>query len=223
MIPRRPYVRVGCPGAIIDESEIATTSQASLSRCAARKGQIGAADLLLALDQHDQVDRQIAGLLQGLLHAENMRENLALVIAGAARGDDAVLDAGIEWGPMPEIERIDRLHVVVAIDQDGRTSCFPRSTPHDDRMPWRFMSLGSQSDGREFLFQPVGTVEHLLLVFRVGRDASEAKKIDELITFALFSCCIECVNYYLIRNDLIHHKIEVEWKAFLKLKRLVNI
>ncbi len=63
--------------------------------------EIGAADFLLALDEQDEIHRQIALFLQRLLDAKDVGKNLPLVVAGAARRDDAVLDAGIERRPMP--------------------------------------------------------------------------------------------------------------------------
>ena len=57
---------------------------------------------------------------------------LAFVVAGAARDDDlpaAVerLDARLERRRLPQIERIDRLHVVMAVEQDARRLPLGRS------------------------------------------------------------------------------------------------
>ena len=98
-------------------SEMAITSQRSSSRCVCRNVlEMRAADFLLALDEHDQIHRQFALFAQRLLDAEDVREDLPLVVRRAARKDDAVLDPRLERRRLPQLQRIDRLHVVVAVD-----------------------------------------------------------------------------------------------------------
>ncbi len=90
-----------------------------------KRNEILRPDFLFALDDDGDVDRQRsrdgfpgpAGLDEG--------HQLTLVVFGAARDDDLssvgmVGDDGLERRPMPEIERIDRLHVVMAVEQHMR-------------------------------------------------------------------------------------------------------
>ncbi len=93
------------------------------------------ADLLLALDEKNQVHRQIALRLQRLDDALDVGENLPLVIARPARGDDAVLHAGLKRRVMPEHERVDRLHVVVAVNQHGRPALAMRPAREHHEWP----------------------------------------------------------------------------------------
>ena len=87
--------------------------------------QVFRAALLLALDQHGDVERQLAGhRLEGAAGLDE-GHGLAFVVAGAARDDDLApaverLDARLERRRLPQIERIDRLHVVMAVEQHAR-------------------------------------------------------------------------------------------------------
>ena len=61
-----------------------------------------------------------AGALQPRLGGLEVHDELALVVAGAAGVDDVVLVARLERRPHPLVERIGRLHVVVAVDEHRR-------------------------------------------------------------------------------------------------------
>ncbi len=52
---------------------------------------------------------------------ERVKQDLALVVGRAASQDLAVPLHRLEWGRVPFIERFDRLDVVVAVDQHGRS------------------------------------------------------------------------------------------------------
>ena len=79
-----------------------------------------AADFFFALDEELQVDRQAAALLEMRLHRLDVHEHLALVVGGAARIDLAVAHGGFKRRTGPQVHRIDRLHVVVAVEQHMR-------------------------------------------------------------------------------------------------------
>ena len=93
-------------------------------------------DLLLALDDDGDVDRQRSrDLLPGAARLDEGHQ-LALVVLGAARDDDlspvgVIGHDGLEWRTVPEIERIDRLHVVMAVEQHMRPPAA------HCRWPWR--------------------------------------------------------------------------------------
>ena len=82
--------------------------------------EVRAADLLLALDQELEVDRQAAVGGQQTPGRLDLVQRLALVVDGAPGPALAVDDDRGEGRRRPGIERVDRLHVVVAVDQDGR-------------------------------------------------------------------------------------------------------
>ena len=75
--------------------------------------------LLLALDQHAHVDAELARVGQLAGH-EQQREEVALVVGGAAGVEAAVADVGLERrrGPARLVAGV--LDVVVAVDQDRR-------------------------------------------------------------------------------------------------------
>ena len=75
--------------------------------------------LLLALEHEAQVHRQPAGRLEPCLGGREVDVDLALVIGGTAPVDASVLDDRFERWLLPEVERVHRLDVVVAVDDDG--------------------------------------------------------------------------------------------------------
>ena len=82
-------------------------------------GDVRAADLLLALQEHDDVARQLAGDGKMRLDRHQLGEVLALVVADAAGIDPPVADGRLERRAQPRFIRLGRLHVVVAIEQHG--------------------------------------------------------------------------------------------------------
>ena len=80
---------------------------------------VRAADLLLALEHDAHVHRQLARARE-LAGDVQERQEVALVVARAARVQPAVAHHGLERVGRPELARIGRLHVVVAVDQHGR-------------------------------------------------------------------------------------------------------
>ena len=87
--------------------------------------QVDAARFLLALEQHRDRERQLAGhRLPGAAGLDEGHQ-LALVVGGAAadqhlRAVRAGDDLRVERIVLPELERVDRLHVVVAVEQHRR-------------------------------------------------------------------------------------------------------
>ena len=94
-------------------------------------GDVRAADLLLALQQDHDVARQLAMHREMRLDRQDLGEVLALVVADAARVDPAIADRRLEGRADPGLQRVRRLHVVVAVEQHGGRAGLllpPRST-----------------------------------------------------------------------------------------------
>ncbi len=92
--------------------------------------------LLLALDHHRDVERKRAGHRLKRAACLDEGHGLAFVVAGAAGDDDFPpagerLDPRFERRRLPQFERIDRLHIVVAVEENARRVV--RWTPR-----WRF-------------------------------------------------------------------------------------
>ena len=103
-----------------------------------KRNEILRSDFFFALDDDGHVDRQRAG--HGFPGPAGLDEGhqLALVVLGAARDDDLspvgmVGDGRLEWRTVPKTERIDRLHVIVTVEQHVR----PPVTLCHRRWSWR--------------------------------------------------------------------------------------
>src|SRR5581483_4457392 len=83
------------------------------------------AALLLACDHGGDGGRQLSGHRLERPAGLDEARSLALIVTGAAGDDDLAptgkrFDARLERRRLPEVERIDRLHVVVAVEQHAR-------------------------------------------------------------------------------------------------------
>ena len=84
--------------------------------------EICASDLLLALDEENQIHRQRTLLAEHADRPEDVREDLAFVVGGAARKDPFVADHRLERRRGPLAGRVLGLHVVMAVDEDRGAS-----------------------------------------------------------------------------------------------------
>ena len=134
--PRMAVTALGTSGAAMPVSLTTTTSQASRSRRSLQQGgEVRRARLLLALDQ--QLDGDGGGVPAGggevRAHAEQVEGDVALVVdraAGVQLRAVGTLDAGrLERRVHPQLGRVHRLDVVVAVDErDGRAGVAPTAT-----------------------------------------------------------------------------------------------
>jgi hypothetical protein len=76
-----------------------------------------AAALLLSLDEHPHINgqRTLAGVHQGF-ECFDQRVHLAFVVHRAAGIEILVADLRLEGGAGPQLDGINRLHVVVAVE-----------------------------------------------------------------------------------------------------------
>ena len=79
-------------------------------------------DLFFALDDELEVDRQPGAGLQQRFGGLDVREDLALVVRRAAPVQVIAAHFGLERVGLPQAERIDGLHIIVAIHQHRRAS-----------------------------------------------------------------------------------------------------
>ena len=149
--------------------------------------QVVRAALLLALDHHGDRQRQGAG--DRFIGAQGLDEghHLAFVVAGAARDDDLAAvgqrrNTRRERRRLPQIERIDRLHVVMAIEQYARRFVVAvAALAHHDRMSLGRADAGRKADAGQIAGDVLGRGPALIFVRWVGRDRRDAQEIEQAL------------------------------------------
>ena len=136
--PRMPVTVLGTSSAIMPVSVMTTTSQSSRSRRSASSVlEVRRARLLLALDEELERDAgRPAGRGEVRAQAEQVEQQLPLVVGGAASPQHVAVDGRVEGIGVPELHRVDGLHVVVAVDEhDGRVRIVARPLGEDAGSP----------------------------------------------------------------------------------------
>ena len=169
--------RIGVPHAgVADQREVRLEVGLVLFK---KRNEILRSDFLFALDDDGDVERQRArdrfpgpaGFDEG--------HQLALVVLGAARDDDLSSvgmggDFRLEWRTMPEIERVDRLHVVMAVEQHVRPGAVAFAVAFalgdDGGMTGRRPDLGRKAERRDIAGKMIGSRLAISGKGRIGRD-----------------------------------------------------
>ena len=141
--------------------------------------EIRTANLLLPLYQEDDIHRQGALLTQGLGDTEDVGEDLTLVVRRTPGVDPSLRDAGLERRGGPALQRIGRLHIIVAVDQDRALRGIPGSTRQHDRGAWRGVDGGLKTGGGKKLSEPFGAAKQIGSMLRLGGDAGKPKKLGQ--------------------------------------------
>ena len=151
--------------------------------------QVLGAALLLALDHHGDIQRQRAGdRLEGAAGLDE-GHGLAFVVAGAAGDDDFAatierLDARLERRRLPQIERIDRLHVVMAIEQHARRAAVGFAVAafaDDDRVAFGRPHAGLEAEPAQVGGDIFGRGAAVRRIGRVGRHRLDAQQREQPI------------------------------------------
>src|SRR5271157_2594290 len=159
-----------------------------------KRDQVWAADLFLTLEEALHVDRQRAARSHMGLDRLDMGEHLSLVVAGATTIQFLVADHRPERWYRPGRQRVDGLHVVMAVDQHGRPPRRMQPVCVNDRVSRRRNHADMlQTDESEVLRQPAGTALHIGRMPRLDADAREADEVPELSneTGFVLSCLVE--------------------------------
>ena len=142
--------------------------------------------LLLALEHEPQVDRQTPAAGQERLDGLQEDRDVALVVARPAGEHPAVDDDRIERRRRPLVDRIGRLDVVVAVDDDRRRPGRMEPVGVDDGVAAGRRGLGVvHSDRAESLGQPVGRALAVGGVDRLGRHAGDPQEREVVLETAL--------------------------------------
>ena len=147
----------------------------------------GRAGFFLAFEQDGDAARQRPGCrLPGPAGLDESHQ-LALVVGGAAAGDRLAargnfLDCRLEWRINPEIERIDRLHVVMAVKQIMRGIRRGAGMMGNDHgMAGGVAQAGVEAERCEFIDKPLTGAAALGRIGRVGRDRLDAQKTEQAL------------------------------------------
>ena len=150
-------------------------------------GEVLRAGLLLAL--HDQLDRdrrrRRAARGQAGADAERVEQHLALVVGGAPGQQQAVALGGLERRAVPLLQRLDRLDVVVPVDQDDRGARVGGGPLGEDGgQPVRAVSQTSAT-GKPMCTQvhgePFGAEPHVAVPLGVGGDRRDRQPLLQVV------------------------------------------
>ena len=122
--------------------------------------QVLAAAFLLAFQHQRYPDRQAAGHRMAGAAGLDKGQHLSLVVRGAARHDDlAAMRIGLKhrlkWVRVPERDRINRLHVVMGIEQDMR-ACLLGPMRHHHRVTGGWPRSSAEADAVQLAGDPLG-------------------------------------------------------------------
>ena len=144
--------------------------------------EVGRARFLLAFEQQDEARGQ--GAVDGLPGAAGLDKGhqLALVVGGAPAADHGavrrVLDSRVEGRAVPQLQRIDGLHVVMAVEQQA-AALARRRARHHHRMAGRVHHRRVESEVRQFVPKPVRGRAHVRREGGIGRDRGDAQEGPE--------------------------------------------
>ena len=150
--------------------------------------------LLVALEEVAHVDGQGPARRQEAGEGHDVEVDLALVVGRAASEHPVADDDGLERRRGPQVERVDRLHVVVAVDEDrGRVGAGMEPVRVDDRVAGRLLDghvLGAGTFERSG--EPGCRCTAVVTMLRQRRDARDPQ--ERLVTLeALVAGRVEVV------------------------------
>ena len=152
----------------------------SIEECRER----GGTDLLLALDEHDDVDRQvIAQNGQGA----KVHRDAGAVIGGTTAVDAIAANLSLIGIQTPAAQLTHRLHVVVRVQQDSRRSLNVGRVRDEGRLTLGAISgglaqdLGLQAQGGETLADMLGAALHVGRMRGIRRHRRNRDELRELL------------------------------------------
>ena len=140
------------------------------------------ADLLLAVAREAEVDRKVTRCSEQLGSLQQ-HVQLALVVGDSARVQPAVALDQLEWGRLPQLERVGRLHVEVAVTENrGRLARVGggRHLADHERPGAPRDHLGVAAGSTDTCGHPVGRCGNVILMIGVGADGGDCDELGEL-------------------------------------------
>ena len=148
--------------------------------------EVQAADFLFTLEKHFDVERQTAGLLHVRFDSLEVHEDLPFVVGRAARVDLVLAHGRFERRRFPEVDRIDGLHVVVAVEEDRRRAWRIQPFAVDDRVARRFEQPHVlEADALHVIGAPLGRAPHVGLMLGKRADARNGEVLLQLVDVAI--------------------------------------
>ncbi len=137
-------------------------------------------------------------------------EVLPLVVARAAGVQVAAANLRIERRGIPQLQRVRRLHIVVAVDEKMRPAAvtLARGGQRDDRVAVSLVHPSLQPDRFTVVGQPAGAGGHVFFVHTLCRDTRKTQVLDQLVDKPLL-VGLEVVG------DLFHQIISLACRLFL--------
>ena len=124
-------------------------------------GNAARTDLLFAFDHKLHVASERAGLQHGFQRFD-VHVKLSLVVIGPARPDTTVFDDRFERIGFPPFGRIDRHHVIMAVDQHGLSRRIDDFFSINDRISFGGHHFGAVGSGtHQQSGQQLGTTHHV--------------------------------------------------------------
>ncbi len=144
-------------------------------------GDGSAADFLFAFDQELEIHRERAVYRAQGLDGLDVHVHLAFVVGGSAGVDVAVAHGGLEGRALPELQRVGRLDVVMAVTKNGWLALGVQPIAIDQRIAIGRNDLDMLDAG---VFQAIGDEVggslDVGLVLGQSADAGDAEKILKL-------------------------------------------
>ncbi len=148
--------------------------------------EVDAADFLFSLENDLDVHRQAPVLFQVRLDGLQVHEHLTFVVGRPAREYFAVANRRFEWRRFPELERIDGLHVVVAIKQNGRRAGGTEPVAVHNRVARRIDQPDVlETDAPHLVGAPLGAPLHIRRMLGQRADAWDSQERFELREIAI--------------------------------------
>ncbi len=140
-------------------------------------GKTAAAHFLLPFQKENHIHGKVAAVLaEQFLHAQDMGEQLPLVVRSAAGVNSSVPHFRLKRVGFPQFHRIYGLHVVMTVNQHGGLSFLPRAAGQHDGVEGRFAGLCFQSHAGQFIYQPVRAITHVPGVFLLCGNAGKSQQ-----------------------------------------------
>ena len=146
---------------------------------------VRASDFFFAFDQENEIHRQGPFLAQQVGGAENVGENLSLVVRRPA-GEDALVAYGrLEGRRGPEIQRLLGLDVIVSVNEHSRPARRFGAAGQHSGVSAGFRDLRLEPAMAEQGAEPIRAGPHFRRVVRLGRHAAEAQQFKEEVHIGL--------------------------------------